>query len=157
MKILIPIFLQILAFGTGIAEAILPSFGLLMVVSLALFGASWWWIITYLNQTALVIFAVANAIAIPFAIQWAIKLMKKSSLSLQEALPSGASMDSEAVALQNLVGLEGVTESFLRPSGKVRVESRLLDAVSTGDFLEKGVAVLIKAVNGSELVVVRKK
>lgn len=53
-----------------------------------------------------------------------------------------------------LVGRVGVATTDLRPSGRVRVESELLDVVSQSDWIAKGTTVRVSEVEGVRIVVV---
>jgi len=53
------------------------------------------------------------------------------------------------------LGATGVAETMLRPSGKGRFGSQIVDVVTEGDLIEKGVAIKITAVQGSRVVVER--
>ena len=55
--------------------------------------------------------------------------------------------------LAPVVGQSGLSETDLRPSGKVRVGNELLDVISTGDFIEVGEKVRIVELDGSRIVV----
>ena len=46
-----------------------------------------------------------------------------------------------------------MTDTVLRPSGKVDIEGHNMDAVSRGDFIEKGKKVIVIKAEGSYLVV----
>jgi membrane-bound serine protease (ClpP class) len=52
-----------------------------------------------------------------------------------------------------LSGKQGVTETVLRPSGKVVVEGVLYDAYTRGEYIDKGSAVEVVNVIGSSLLV----
>lgn len=54
---------------------------------------------------------------------------------------------------ENLVGLEGVTLSICRPSGKVKIGDERYDAVSEGDFIEKGEPVIVRKVDGNKILI----
>lgn len=56
-------------------------------------------------------------------------------------------------AYDNLLGLQGVTLSICRPSGKAKFGSDRYDVVSEGDFIEKGEAVIVKKVEGTKIIV----
>ena len=58
-----------------------------------------------------------------------------------------------ASELTSVVGQSGLSETDLRPSGKVRVGNDLLDVISTGDFIEVGEKVRIVELDGSRIVV----
>jgi len=46
--------------------------------------------------------------------------------------------------------------SLLRPSGKVRIQEKIFDVVSEGEFIEKGITVVIKEIVGNRIIVARK-
>lgn len=52
-----------------------------------------------------------------------------------------------------LIGKEGVAESVLRPSGRVRIGNEVIDAVTHGTFIEKGEKVRITAALPGSVVV----
>jgi membrane-bound serine protease (ClpP class) len=55
----------------------------------------------------------------------------------------------------DLIGLEGVAITSLRPSGTVLIEERRIDVVSVGDFIEKGAQVKVVDTSGSRVMVTR--
>ena len=56
-------------------------------------------------------------------------------------------------ASASLLGATGITETLLRPSGKARFGPQIVDVVTEGEVIEKGVAITITAVEGSRVVV----
>jgi membrane-bound serine protease (ClpP class) len=52
-----------------------------------------------------------------------------------------------------LTGRRGEALTMLRPSGKVRIDGRLIDAVSTGGYIEQGSAIEVVGVSGGRTVV----
>ncbi|MCG8335038.1 MAG: ATP-dependent Clp protease proteolytic subunit [Proteobacteria bacterium] len=52
------------------------------------------------------------------------------------------------------VGDVGRADTFLRPSGKIVVGNKLFDAITSGDFIEKGTAVRIIKIDGNRIVVI---
>jgi|TARA_Y100000310_G_scaffold63867_1_gene59316 membrane-bound serine protease (ClpP class) len=60
---------------------------------------------------------------------------------------------STSVGWENLVGIEGETQSDLRPSGWVTVDGQRIFVVSEGDFIEKNCRVKILSVDGNRVVV----
>jgi membrane-bound serine protease (ClpP class) len=51
------------------------------------------------------------------------------------------------------VGDRGVAATFLRPSGKVEINGELFDAVSEGEFIERGTLVSVAMIQGNRLIV----
>ncbi|HMG92011.1 MAG TPA: NfeD family protein [Chryseolinea sp.] len=54
---------------------------------------------------------------------------------------------------KNMKGKKGVTETVLRPSGKVVIEGQLYDAFTRGEYVEKGESVEVLSETGSSLQV----
>jgi membrane-bound serine protease (ClpP class) len=60
---------------------------------------------------------------------------------------------STSVGWENLVGMDGETQSDLRPSGWVNVDGQRIFVVSEGNFIEKNCKVKILSVDGNRVVV----
>ena len=56
-------------------------------------------------------------------------------------------------ALEQYIGKEGVSVTHLRPAGIVRIDSRRLDVVTEGSFIDKNKDVKVVAVEGNRMVV----
>ncbi len=54
------------------------------------------------------------------------------------------------------IGDIGTADSLLRPSGKIVVENRLLDAITDGEFIEQGTIVRIIRIEGNRIIVTTK-
>lgn len=54
------------------------------------------------------------------------------------------------------VGDSGIAMTYLRPSGKVKIENEILDVITEGEFIEKGTPVIISEISGNRLIVSRK-
>ena len=55
----------------------------------------------------------------------------------------------------DLMGLEGVALTSLRPAGTVLIQERRVDVVSVGEFIEKGAQVKVVDTSGSRVMVSR--
>ena len=55
--------------------------------------------------------------------------------------------------LDSYVGKSGVASTNLRPSGKVEIESDVIDAVAEGEFISKGIGVRVTEISGNRAVV----
>jgi len=53
------------------------------------------------------------------------------------------------------VGQTGVTMTLLRPSGKVKIKDNIIDGITQGEFIEKGVPVKISEIKGNRIIVSR--
>ncbi len=62
-------------------------------------------------------------------------------------------VSADAIALQKLVGKEGITHTFMRPAGKVEIENELYDAVSETGVIEKNIPVKVIRFENAQLVV----
>ena len=70
------------------------------------------------------------------------------SRSMVLGTPSGGDADSDGKDLSYLVGVEGVVETNLRPSGIGRFEGEFIDVLSNRGFIAKGVKIVIVDVAG---------
>ena len=68
--------------------------------------------------------------------------------------------DTEAAAGEEKpdrwIGQEGVTVTSLRPAGQIEIGGTRLNAASTGDFIERGAAVLVTGMEGDHYTIRRK-
>jgi membrane-bound serine protease (ClpP class) len=62
-------------------------------------------------------------------------------------------LPADAPTREALVGRRGVTDTALRPTGKMRLGDKRLEVESRGGFLEKGVTVEVESVEGRRIVV----
>jgi membrane-bound serine protease (ClpP class) len=86
-------------------------------------------------------------------------LMRSSrfgKMVLQNTMESEAGYVSADAVLDTLIGAHGVTDTLLRPSGKVLIGARVYDAVADNSFIEKGVSITVKSLSGQSLVVTKK-
>ena len=144
--------------GTGliIAEAFMPGFGVAGISGLVLEIVAVWavWRLHGLRTALLAMLAVGVLIflAVFFSYRSAMNgRLSKSHLVLNETeeAAAGASPD-------RWIGQEAVVVTALRPAGFIEAGGERLNAASSGDFIEKGVPVVITGVEGDHLVV-RKK
>ena len=159
----------ILLFGVEIF--VLPGFGIAGITGLIVIGAGL--VLSFQDfvlpdpaipwQTSLVLKNLAWVMG-TFVLAFGVSLF-----SLRYILPwvsarvsgpyLGATLRDSKVHVQEkafaAIGDKGIVHSFLRPSGKVIINGRKLEAVSESEFIEKGVAVKVAAVRGSQVVVSR--
>ncbi|MGR6086974.1 MAG: NfeD family protein [Arcticibacter sp.] len=86
-------------------------------------------------------------------------LMRSSrfgKMVLQTTMESGSGYVSTDAGLHTLIGSHGITDTLLRPSGKVLIGERIYDAVADSAFIEKGINITVKSVSGQSLVVSKK-
>jgi len=143
------IALQILSVALLMAEIFLPSGGILAIATAAsLVGslavgftssATEGWVLLCLD---LVIF--------PWLTWWGIKQIQNSPMGLPQKLEHGGSGEE---GLSDLVGRVGLTETDLRPVGRVRIGDRLVDAQARTGFVNAGTEVEVVSAQGNHLVV----
>ena len=73
--------------------------------------------------------------------------------SLSEEELAAQERREEMVSWDHLLGETGLTATALVPAGKVRIGHKLLDVISDGDMIEKGIPVSIVEVKGNRVVV----
>lgn len=152
MKILFPAILQALAFSVAFAEVVIPSFGILSLLSAGLFIWSWV-VITGLGGQAPMWFGIADIILIPILIKFAFSYLGKSPVSHRTDLGTGSGLEAVDQSLSRHVGAVVPVESSLRPTGKVRIGEEVFEAQTAGEWVEKGAQVKVVSVAGSRFQV----
>ncbi|HSQ41111.1 MAG TPA: NfeD family protein [Fibrobacteraceae bacterium] len=150
---LLALLLQGAFFLVLILEFLVPSAGILTVLSLFCLGGSWYFV---LQSTASGLFGsllIADIVLIPIALFVGFRLLQRSPIANRQGLDSGAGFQSQHDLTPELVGKEGVTTSMLKPWGKVEVAGQVLDAVSLGEYIEPGTPVRVLDVAQNRLKV----
>jgi membrane-bound ClpP family serine protease len=148
-----PLVLQLFAFAVLFAEVLIPSFGLLTLMALALGAWSWYFIVTELPAGGVIGFAVADAILIPLAIRFGFRYLGRSPISHRTDVGTGSGLEDTTMALERHVGREAVADTALRPSGKIRIDGETYEAQTAGEFVDKGAVLRVTAVRGAEFLV----
>jgi membrane-bound serine protease (ClpP class) len=149
MKVLWPVALQAMAFGVAFAEVIVPSFGILLILCIALGGYSWFVIATQLPHAARFWFGIADLIAIPLFIKFSFSYLGRSAISHRTDLGKGSGLDAVDRDLQRHVGVTALVDATLRPTGRIRIGEDTFEAQTGGDWVEKGARVKVVSVSGS--------
>lgn len=138
-------------------EIFVPSGGALSVMAAICVIAA---VVTAFQQGFLIgtVTLFVATVMVPLAISLGIKwwphtplgklILAKRPESAEEVLP-----DTDEYHRHRLVGADGVAVTDLLPSGDVRFEGRLYDAVSNGVAINRGQAVRVVDVNTQRLVV----
>jgi membrane-bound serine protease (ClpP class) len=151
--LIFPVVLQAIGVCVIISEFVLPSAGLLTVAALAAFGYSLFHVFHHVSADVGMYFLAADVVVIPLCIILGIKLLSRSPVTLRKALSRENGVASQDSELQHIVGKTGEALTTLRPAGKAMIAGVRLDVVSTGDYIEKGTAILVSAVDGNRIVV----
>ena len=85
-------------------------------------------------------------------------IMPKLSVVVEGPYLNTTLKDSHADSIEAekaKVGDIGVTMTFLRPSGKVKIKDEVFDGITQGEFMEKGTPVKISEIKGNRIIVSR--
>ena len=142
--------------GLIIAEAYIPGFGVAGVCGIILeIGALYCcWQAHGITAALLAFVGVLLLIGLAIFLSYRSAMngrLSKSHLVLQNT--EAAAGDSKT---DLWIGKEGVTVTALRPAGQIEVEGARLNAASGGDFIEKGVPVLVTGTEGDHYTIRRK-
>lgn len=154
---IIPLIFQFVGILVIMAEALLPSGGILAVIAAGLLGYSIYTVFSAISFEAGMMIVLADIIILPIAALFGLKMLARSPLSLQSSLRKSQGVVSYDEALTDLAGKEGVSLTNLRPSGTARVDGKRIDVVTRGDYIEKGETVEVLKVEGSRVVVGKKR
>ena len=149
----------LILFGVGIVllivEMYVPGFGVAGVSSLIAFALA----IIFAADTFLegLVFTGVVLVVIAIVVAVFLVLLSKGKLSSNFILKAKNSTDegfsSAADDLRFLVGREGVAQTILRPTGRVSIENKVYDVISSGDFIAPGEKIRVLEVNGNRIVV----
>ena len=140
-----------------VAEAFIPSFGVLTVISFVFAGAAVYSAFHVGAYTLGYIVLVAVAVGFPAILI----LMFKNLHRLPGARklvppPPDKEADDEDVEMSKLVGREGVALTPMMPTGVIKIEGKKLDALTSGERIEKNSIVVVRHIEGNRIYV-RKK
>ncbi len=99
---------------------------------------------------------VLTAIVIYFIWKFLPKSQTFNKLILNENLKSKSGYSAKP-EIENLVSKVGKSITDLRPAGSILIDNQRIDAITEGDYIEKDNDVIVKKVEGSKVIVVRKK
>src|SRR4051794_29002603 len=142
-----------------LAEILLPTGGILVVVSLLFFAFGVGTILYYGTAAEAAVALGGLAVGLPAAGAVAVYAYRRMSIgSPLDADNTDASVVTQLpqlVELDALKGRTGKTVSTMRPSGVVEFDNRRVDAMSEGMMLDAGVWVRCVDVKGGKVIVRR--
>lgn len=152
----LPLLILIAGLILLVAEAFVPSGGLIGLLALGLLGVSLYLAFNISLNMGLR-FIVAELILIPLAVVAALQLWPKTPFAKHYFL-SPPTADELTVSharnrLDHLIGEFGRALTPLRPSGLVDFDGRRLDGLSEGGLIETGCLVKAVRVQSGQLVV----
>ena len=155
-SLLLPIILQLVGVVVIIAEVILPSFGILTIVALGVFGYSLFMVFQDISKAAGFALLAADLVLIPVLVILGLKLLARSPVTLRKTLSREEGVSSQPPELDSYIDMQGTAVTDLRPAGTAIIDGKRLDVVTRGEYLEKDAAIIVTAVTGNQIIV-RKK
>ena len=156
MKVyLLPVALQIVGIVVIITEIFIPSFGILTTIALTVLGYSLYLVFTSISSTAGMIFTGFDIILIPVVVILGIKILANSSLSLKKELSKQNGVVSQKEKFEAYINLKGKAVTDLRPAGIAQIDSKRLDVVTDGEYINAATPVVVTGVAGNRIIVDR--
>ena len=150
---IIMILCFIVGSGLIILEAFIPGFGVAGIFGIILEVVALWatWRLHGVPTALIALLAVLILIGFAVFLSYRSAMngrLSRSPLILKETEAAGA-----VVKPEQWIGQEGVTVTSLRPTGQIDINGVRLNAASSGDFIPKGVVVLVTGTEGDHLVI----
>ena len=79
--------------------------------------------------------------------------VKSKDLKRNVILDSDTSGYNSSVSYNDLLNKEGIADTFFRPSGYIIIDDKKYDAISEGEFIDKGSKLKVILVEGNKIVV----
>lgn len=152
-SLIIPVILQLIGVVVLIAEIIIPSGGILGVITVGLMGYSLYLVFTTISTFVGMVFVIADIIMFPIVLFLGIKLLAKSPATLKTSLSKTNGFSSQSEELIEFLGLTGMAVTDLRPAGTAVIDNRRVNVVSRGEYIDKGTNILVLEVEGNRVVV----
>ena len=116
------------------------------------------WALTLMTDTfiGLLLAILVSFTIIGIIIYILIKIIPKERMRNTLILSSSLNKDEGYISskdLQSYTGKVGIAESTLRPTGKAKIEGRILDVVSEDKLIEKGKMLKVTYVDGTKVLV----
>lgn len=137
-------------------EVVTPSFGILAVLGVGAYaGAVYFAFIV--SPVVGFLFLLAGFLGTPLYLYGLVKILPRSPIGKRMFLKAAPSATNDAVpdaaSLAELVGKTGKAETYLRPSGVVRIDGRRVDARAERGMIDKGTSVTVLRAGGTDVVV----
>ena len=142
-------------------EIFIPSGGILMILSLLCIGGSIWAGYTeWYEETPQYfwIFTGSSIFLIPVVAAFGLYILPRTAIGQKILLQAPKLEDvtpfsKEQERLKQLVGMEGITVSLLKPSGMVLIDGERLDCQSEGGFISPDTPIVVINVREKRLIV----
>ena len=108
--------------------------------------------INNIAQAVLVVFVslIADIILIIILARF---ILKSKCFKNIVALETDTAGYHSSVSYDNLLGCEGITDTFFRPSGNIIINDKKYDAITEGEFINKGAKIKVILVEGNKIVI----
>ncbi len=80
-------------------------------------------------------------------------ILKSKGFKNKIALETDTAGYHSSISYDDLLGLEGITETFFRPSGNIIIDGKKYDAITEGEFINKGAKIKVILVEGNKIVI----
>ncbi|NQU65653.1 MAG: serine protease [SAR324 cluster bacterium] len=151
--LIFPIVLQLIGVVVLVAEILIPTGGLLGILTAALFGYSLYAIFSSVSTAMGIGFVLADLVIIPVIVVFGFKTLAKSSVTLKKRLSSAQGVNVQNRSLKDYIGKQGVAVTDLRPSGIAVIAKERLDVVTEGQYLAKDSPLIVTSVTGNQIIV----
>lgn len=151
-QFILPLVLQVAGVIVIIAEIIIPSGGILSILAIGVLGFSLFKAFSISSNIG-ILFTVADLIMIPALVLIGLKLIAKSPVTLKTALSKGEGVMAQNKDMDQLMDATGVAMTDLRPAGAVKINNKRTDAVTRGEYIEKGTTIRVIQVTGNQIIV----
>ena len=99
---------------------------------------------------------LATFIVILILLKFLPKTVMLNKLILQDKVSGTSGYTSES-KFADLIGVEGIAFTDLRPSGTATINGKRIDVLTEGDYITRGTPILVKYTEGSKVVVEKKQ
>lgn len=132
---------------------VIPGFGITGILGITAmfagmfiaFGGS-----NIIQAVTVIFFSLVFSIAVMIILA---RYLPHSKLFSRVALETNMGGYKASVSYNDINGKEGLAHSFLRPAGIISINGKNYDAISNGDFIEKGSKIKVINVEGNKIVV----
>ncbi len=142
--------------GLIIVEAFIPGFGVAGIcgVILEIVALRCCWVMHGTVPTLLALAGVLLLIGIAVVVSY--HSARSGRLSKSHLVLNDTETPAGEAKPDSWIGMEGIAVTALRPAGTVEINGTRLNAASSGDFIEKGAAVLVTGTEGDHYTIRRK-
>ncbi|MCK5098680.1 MAG: serine protease [Desulfobacteraceae bacterium] len=149
---ILPLVLQIIGVVIIIAEIILPSGGVLSILAIGTLGFSLFKAFSISSNIG-ILFLGADIIIVPALVLVGLKFIAKSPVTLRKTLSKKDGVVSQKKEQDQLLDASGIAVTDLRPAGAIKINNKKIDAVTQGEYIDRGASVRVIQVTGNQVIV----